>query len=128
MLGLPSGFTSWLGRRVLAKVRGRNVDLTKLPFVPDSMVMPLQRNGLDPVPGMAEIREREPMTRLAHMFGMNIWIVTGHEATRELLANTTDFSNDIRPLVGGSDRVDRAATSAASASPTRPSTRGCARS
>lgn len=104
MLGLPTGFTSWLGRRVLARVRGRNVDLTKLPFVPDVLVMPLQRDGVDPVPGMAELREREPMTKLAHMFGMNIYIVTSHEATRELLANTTDFSNDIRPLVGGSQK------------------------
>jgi cytochrome P450 len=95
------GITAWLGRRMLARVRRRNVDLTKMPFVPSILMMPLQRDGLDPVPGLAAAREQAPMTRLARMFGMNIWLVTGHEATRTLLSNTSDFSNDIRPYVGG---------------------------
>jgi len=87
----------------LAQVSSSKVDLTKLPFVPDSIIEPLQRNGLDPVPGLAEMRAKAPMTKLAHLFGMNIWVVTGHDATRELLANTSDFSNDIRPYVGASE-------------------------
>jgi cytochrome P450 len=108
MRGLKTAAKSWLGRRMLNRLGGKNVDLTKLPFVPDSLVMPLKRTGLDPVPGLAEIRDREPMTKLAHLFGMNIWIVTGHEATRAVLANTSDFSNDIRPLVGGNqESTDR---------------------
>jgi len=94
---------------VLARVRRRNVDLTKMPFVPSILMMPLQRDGLDPVPGLAGMREEQaPMSRLARMFGMNIWLVTGHEATRTLLSNTSDFSNDIRPYVGGSqESADR---------------------
>jgi cytochrome P450 len=87
---------------MLARVRRRNVDLTKMPFVPSILMMPLQRDGLDPVPGLAGTREQAPMTKLARMFGMNIWLVTGHEATRSLLSNTSDFSNDIRPYIGGS--------------------------
>jgi cytochrome P450 len=93
---------------MLARVRRRNVDLTKMPFVPSILTMPLQRDGLDPVPGLATAREQVPMTKLARMFGMNIWLVTGHEATRSLLSNTSDFSNDIRPYVGGSqESADR---------------------
>jgi cytochrome P450 len=108
MRALPSGIKRWLGRRAMAKVQSSTVDLTKLPFVPDSIVMPLQRAGLDPVPGMAAMREQAPMVRLAHLFGMNIWVVTGHDATRELLANTSDFSNDIRHLMGASqESTDR---------------------
>jgi cytochrome P450 len=72
-----------------------------MPFVPNILMMPLQRDRLDPVPGLAEMRERGQVTRLARMFGINIWLVTGHEATRTLLSNTSDFSNDIRPYVGG---------------------------
>jgi cytochrome P450 len=87
---------------MLARVRRRNVDLTKMPFVPSILTMPLQRDGVDPVPGLAAAREQAPMTKLARMFGMNIWLVTGHDATRTLLSNTSDFSNDIRPYVGGS--------------------------
>jgi cytochrome P450 len=88
---------------MLARVRRRNVDLTKMPFVPSILMMPLQRNGVDPVPGLAAAREQAAMTKLARMFGINIWLVTGHEATRTLLSNTSDFSNDIRPYVGGGD-------------------------
>lgn len=66
--------------------------------------MPLQRSGLDPVPELAELRSREPITMLAQLFGLKIWLVTGYEATRDVLANTTDYSNDIRPMVGGSQK------------------------
>jgi cytochrome P450 len=93
---------------MLARVRRRNVDLTKMPFVPNILTMPLQRNGVDPVPGLAAARDQAPMTKLARMFGINIWLVTGHDATRTLLSNTSDFSNDIRPYVGGSqESADR---------------------
>lgn len=106
MVGFPATITSWVGRRLMG--RSRSIDLTKWPVVPKVLLMPLQRDGVDPVPGMAELREREPMTKLARLFGMSIWVVTGHEATRAILANTTDFSNDIRPLVGGTqESADR---------------------
>jgi cytochrome P450 len=101
-MDIPSRVKTWLGRRLLARAQRSNVDLTKLPMVPDSLIMPLQRNGLDPVPALAEMREAAPVTKLTRLFGMNVWVVAGHEATRTVLANTSDFSNDIRPLVGGS--------------------------
>jgi cytochrome P450 len=100
-MNIRSRVKGWLGRRLLARAQRSNVDLTKLPMVPDSIIMPLQRNGLDPVPALGQMRTAAPVTRLAKLFGMNLWVVTGHEATRTVLANTTDFSNDIRPLVGG---------------------------
>ena len=99
MLGISSSVKAWVGRQMLSSKR---LDLTKVPFVPESLLVPMQRDGLDPVPGLAELRERGPVTKMPGLFGLNIWLVTGHEATRAVLANTTDFSNDIRPLVGGS--------------------------
>lgn len=108
MRAVPSSIKRWLGRRALSKMQSSQVDLTKLPFVPDSLTMPLRRDGLDPVAGMAEMRAEAPMTNLVHLFGINIWVVTGHDATRELLANTSDFSNDIRPMMGASqESTDR---------------------
>lgn len=68
--------------------------------------MPLRRQGLDPVPELASTREAGPVSRLAHMFGMNIWLVTGLAESQSVLANTTGFSNDIRPFVGQSSAVD----------------------
>lgn len=89
---------------MLAKAGKGTVDLSKLPMVPESIRMPLQRHGLDPVPQLAELRSREPITMLAQLFGLKIWLVTGHDATKAVLANTTDYSNDIRPMVGGSQK------------------------
>ncbi len=107
MLTIPSGVKTWFGRRLLGG-GPRGVDLTKLRMVPDSIVMPLQRDGLDPVPALGQMRAAEPVGKLARLFGMNIWLVTGHEATRSVLANSSDFSADIRPLVGGSqESTDR---------------------
>lgn len=78
------------------------VDLTKLPFVPDTLVWPLNRDGLDPVSGVAALREREPMSRLTTIFGMNVWLVTGYDEAKVVLADTSSYSNDIRHLVGNS--------------------------
>lgn len=88
----------------MAKAGKGTVDLSKLPMVPESIRMPLQRHGLDPVPELAELRSREPITMLAQLFGLKIWLATGYEATKAVLANTTDYSNDIRPMVGGSQK------------------------
>ncbi len=102
MLGISSRIKTRLGRRVITRAQRTDVDLTKLPFVPESLLMPLQREGLEPVAGMGQLRDVEPMSKLARLFGMNIWLVTGHDAARALLADTSTFSNDIRHLVGAS--------------------------
>ena len=40
------------------------------------------------------------MHKLAHLFGLNVWVVSGHAEAKSVLADTANFSNDIRPLVG----------------------------
>ncbi|MPZ95108.1 MAG: cytochrome P450 [Propionibacteriales bacterium] len=89
-----------MGQRVLSRAQRKGVDLARLPFVPRALVLPLQRDGVDPVEQLRHTREADPVTRLTRMFGMNIWLVTGHQATRAVLADTSRYSNDIRHLVG----------------------------
>jgi cytochrome P450 len=87
-------------RGLLARLMGQVFDLSRVRVVPRSLRLPLVRADLDPTPRLAELREREPFTRLAKFFGRTIWLATGSEEVRAALADPTSFSNDIRPLVG----------------------------
>src|SRR3954469_256287 len=87
-------------RRVLARVGANGIDLSTLDRVPDSLAWPLQRQGVDPVDRGGEVREQEPVHKLTSFLGMNVWMVTGDAEARAVLADTTSYSNDIRPFVG----------------------------
>lgn len=97
-LGLGLGSGRGLGRRLLARASSHG-SLADLALVPRSMRYPLQRTGLDPVPRLAVVRDAEPVTRLARFLGRSIWLVSGHRELLAVLADTTSYSNDIRPLV-----------------------------
>jgi cytochrome P450 len=100
-----SGLSTYLKSRVrnllLSRVNGgAGIDLTQLERVPESLSWPLQRNGVDPVERLSELREREPIAKLTSFLGLTVWVVTGEEESRAVLADTTSYSNDIRPLMG----------------------------
>jgi cytochrome P450 len=101
MRTLRSRIVSWLGRRYLARTQKKGFDLAKMSFLPDAALMPLKRDGLDPVAELAAKREQEPISRIALPFGMNAWLVSGYEEAKAVLANATAFSNDFTNLVGG---------------------------
>jgi cytochrome P450 len=87
-------------RVVLARVNRGGIDLSKLDRVPGTLSWPLQRNGVDPVERLSELREREPVAKLTSFLGINVWVVTGEAEARAVLADTKSYSNDIRPLMG----------------------------
>jgi len=88
-------------RRGLTALSGRRtVDLSRLDRVPARLTWPLQRDGVDPVARLAQVREQEPVHRLTSFFGLKVWMVTDPAVARAVLADQTDFSNDIRPFVG----------------------------
>jgi cytochrome P450 len=51
------------------------------------------------------MREQGPVAKLTSFLGMNVWLVTGEPEARQVLADTTSYSTDIRPFMGkrGSD-------------------------
>ena len=100
---LLSSIKRRVGRRLMRRATGGTLDIARLKVIPRSVSMPLRRDGLDPVPELRRARETEPVHLLKRLFGLNIWIVTGYDEARAVLADTTNFSNDIRPLVGGGD-------------------------
>jgi cytochrome P450 len=90
-------------RRVLARSGG--VDLTKLDRVPERLSWPLNRNGIDPTRRLSRFREADPVQRLVSFMGLDIWLVTGYDEGKDVLADAS-HSTDIRHLMGKSGNVD----------------------
>lgn len=86
--------------------RGRGVDLTRLDRVPESLSWPLRRDGVDPAPRLGALRDTEPVHLLTTFLGIRVWVVTGREPAREVLADPTSYSCDIRPYVGSAGSAE----------------------
>ena len=97
---LTTYLSSRVRRLVLSRVGAQGIDLSKLDKVPDHLAWPLQRVGADPVDRVGELREQAPVAKLTSFFGMNIWLVTGEREVKQVLADTSSYSNDIRPFMG----------------------------
>ena len=100
MSGVRSFVRSQGRRGVMALAGRRPIDLSTLDHVPTRLSWPLQREAMDPVPRLAEVRAAEPVHRLTSFLGITVWMVTGPAEARAVLANEHDFSNDIRPYTG----------------------------
>ena len=48
----------------MRRIQKKGIDLSRISFIPEKTKVPLQRNGMDPVPRIAEIRATEPMHKL----------------------------------------------------------------
>ena len=71
-----------------------------LSLLPDEALLPLKRIGLDPVPEMGALRDREPVSLLKLPFGIRGWLVSGYEESKAVLGATSAFSSDFTHLVG----------------------------
>ncbi|MFI8432202.1 cytochrome P450 [Streptomyces sp. NPDC079020] len=103
-MSVRSAMTTWLTRRYLARLssQGTSLDLSKLP---DAALLPLRRDGLDPVPEIGALRDREPVSRLP-VPGMTVWLVSGYEEAKQVLGDARAFSNDFAHLVGRTGVVE----------------------
>jgi cytochrome P450 len=82
-------------------------DITTLRKIPEHLTYPLRRNGVDPVPALAEARATEgPVNLLGSVLGLDIFLVTGHEAAKQVLADSRSYSNDMRHLLGSRPRTE----------------------
>jgi cytochrome P450 len=85
-------------RWYLARAQRKGFDLSKMALLPDSALMALRRDGLDPVPELGEVRSREPVSKINIPFGVNVWLVSGHEEAKAVLGNAKSYSNDFANL------------------------------
>ncbi|WP_329046313.1 cytochrome P450 [Amycolatopsis sp. NBC_01488] len=101
MGSLRSRVLGWVGRRYLARQSKKGFDLEKMSAIlPDSALLPLKRDGLDPVAEISAIRAEAPISKLDLPFGMNAWLVTGYDEAKAVLGKVTEFSTDFANLVG----------------------------
>jgi len=96
LLRLP--LLSWLARRYVGGTGP--LDLSAVSRLPDSVLWPLKRTGLDPVDQLGQWREQEPVKRLPVPLGIRAWLVTGHAEVRAVLGSVDAFSNDFGNLTG----------------------------
>jgi cytochrome P450 len=91
----------WLLGMLMKLPGGHSDPASLLARFPDEALMPLRRDGLDPVPALGALRERDPVTRLKMPLGLRGWLVTGYAESREILAaDHTTFSNDFGNMIG----------------------------
>lgn len=73
VLDLRARVGGWAGRLALRRVRKKGIDLSRISVIPDETKVPLLRDGTDPVPRMAELRETSPLSLLPMPFDFRIW-------------------------------------------------------
>ncbi|GGU50653.1 cytochrome P450 [Lentzea flava] len=93
---MRSRVTGWMGKRLLAHLSRTGFDLESSWFVPSRVLAPLRRNGLNPVPELARMQAQGPITRLP--LPVTVWLVTGYEASKQVLVDSDSFSNDFGNL------------------------------
>ncbi|TCO52595.1 cytochrome P450 [Actinocrispum wychmicini] len=99
MGNLRSRVRSWIARWYFARAQKKGFDLAKMP-VPEPALMPLRRDGLDPIPELGATRAQAPVSKLSIPFGINLWLVSGYEEAKAVLSDTKSFSNDFANLTG----------------------------
>ncbi|MGX6606594.1 cytochrome P450 [Micromonosporaceae bacterium Da 78-11] len=99
MTSLVSSVRSQVMSRLARRFAGSG-PYAGLALLPDKVLWPLHRDGLDPVEEMAQRRGQEPVSRLSVPFGLRVWLVTGDEPVREVLSSLDGFSNDFGKFAG----------------------------
>ena len=97
---LVSAVRSQVLGRLARRIAGTGGPYAGLALLPDKMLWPLHRDGLDPIERMAQRRGQEPVSRLPVPFGLRVWLVTGDDAVREVLGSLDGFSNDFGKFAG----------------------------
>jgi hypothetical protein len=121
---IRSRVIGWLGRKYFARTQKDGFDLSKFAFLPDSVLMPLWRDGLVPVSALGDTRAQAPISKLDLPFGMKGWLVSGYAEAKAVLGRATGVSSDFTNLVGNVG-VTETKTLVDSVSPIRRRILGC---
>jgi len=100
MRGARERIVTLLARLLMSRRRGKGSPDALLSMLPASALIPLQRDALDPVADLGELRAREPVSQLKLPMGLRAWLVTGYAESRAVLGSAATFSSDFSHLVG----------------------------
>ncbi|MFF9349399.1 cytochrome P450 [Streptomyces sp. NPDC014734] len=93
-----SRITARLGRTYLSRIQKYGIGSSTIRLLPDELLMLLRRDGLDPVDKLAGVRATAPISKVSLPFGMDVWVVTGHEEAKAVLGSADGFSTDFAHL------------------------------
>ncbi|GAA3839441.1 cytochrome P450 [Saccharothrix violaceirubra] len=98
LASVRDGLVAWVARRSVTRwVMGR-IGSRALSLLPDAALVPLKRDGVEPVTALERMRLDGPVHRLPVPFGITVWLVTGQAEAKQVLADTDSFSNDYARL------------------------------
>nr|WP_232664116.1 cytochrome P450 [Pseudonocardia sp. TRM90224] len=100
MRALKSRIIGYIARRAFGGGGGGGLSAAKLSLLPESALLPLKRDGLDPVDWLRDHRESGGISRIKLPLGVTVWLVSGYDAAKSVLGATATFSNDFRQLAG----------------------------
>lgn len=103
---LLAPFSRLLGVFVRYRLRG-GIDLRTMRFLPDSITLPVKRDGLDPLPELSRLTREEPVAKLTTLFGRDIWLISGYDEARAALADSDSWSNDLGQFISQKGRSDQ---------------------
>jgi len=89
-----------MGRKYLGRRLRHGLDLSSIGFLPQAVLMPLHRTGVDPVADLARLRRTAPIAKLPIGFGFTVWLVSGYDEAKTVLGTIEGFSNDFTHLIG----------------------------
>ncbi|WP_407924378.1 cytochrome P450 [Actinokineospora pegani] len=97
MLTMGRNALAWV-RKLATKAVLKRVGPRALSLLPAGALVPLRRDDVVPVAELDELADQGPIVPLPVPFGVNLWLVTGHEAVKQVLADSRHFSNDFSHL------------------------------
>jgi len=100
MANVRTRAVSWLARHYIARKQRTGFDLESIRFLPESTLVPLRRDGLDPVSGLGQLRSVTPISRVSLPLSFGVWLVTGYDEAKAVLGAGDEFSNELSNLVG----------------------------
>ncbi|GGP82951.1 cytochrome P450 [Saccharothrix coeruleofusca] len=92
------GLVAWVARRSAAKWVLAKFGSRALALLPQAALVPLKRDGVEPVAELERMRRAAPLHRVPVPFGVRVWLVTGQAEAKAVLADTDSFSNDYAKL------------------------------
>ncbi|KOX24594.1 cytochrome P450 [Saccharothrix sp. NRRL B-16348] len=76
-------------------------------LLPDRALVPLKRDGVEPVAELERMRETGAVHRIPVPFGLRVWLVTGQDEAKNVLSDTGAFSNDYARLGAAVGRLEQ---------------------
>lgn len=107
LASVRDGLVAWVARRSATRWIMGKIGSRALSLLPDRALVPLKRNGVEPVAELERMRESGPVHRVPVPFGIRVWLVTGEAEAKKVLSDTGAFSNDYTRLGAAVGRLEQ---------------------